>query len=333
MSDAVRAYTQALLKGTETWIRLPREEWPKAWAGMRDPVVPLRLALYGHPDSGSHWEQHCDQALKAAGFDTIPNWPGCYLHQRLSGFLVVYVDDFKLVAPKANLKALWKLIGQKLNLEPPTPFGRFLGCETKTYDVTLDPKQIPGFHTLSSVAEGEKQSSAHRKAKVMEYDMCLFMRSCVNLYEELTGKPLPNRDVHTPFLDDETNWTEQGERGELADVALKILMKVLYGARMCRYDILRATCLLARRVSKWDKECDKRLHRLIMYIRPYPGLPYVCVRRGPTRKVFHWFVCRRRFRGLQINSQKHFRCGCGHCWSIDVLSACRCVEKARLCFY
>ena len=97
--------------------------------------------------------------------------------------------------------------------------------------------------------------------------MCLFMRSCVGLYEELTGKPLPNREVHTPFLDDETNWVEQGERGELADVALKILMKVLYGARMCRYDILRATCVLARRVSKWDKECDKRLHRLMMYIR------------------------------------------------------------------
>ena len=148
----------------------------------------------------------------------------------MSGFLVVYVVDFKLVAPKENLKALWKLIGQKLNLEPPTPFGRFLGCETNTYEVTLDPELIPGFHKLSCVAEGEKQSSAKRKAKVMEYNMCLFMRSCVSLYEELTGKPLPKRDVHTPFLDDETNWTEQGERGELAEVALKILMKVLYGA-------------------------------------------------------------------------------------------------------
>ena len=108
------------------------------------------------PDSGSHWEAHCDEALKAVGFETIPNWPGCYLHPRLSGFLVVYVDDFKLVAPKENLKALWKLSGQKLNLEPPTPFGRFLGCETNTYEVTLDPELIPGFHKLSCVAEGEK---------------------------------------------------------------------------------------------------------------------------------------------------------------------------------
>ena len=97
--------------------------------------------------------------------------------------------------------------------------------------------------------------------------MCLFMRSCVDLYEELTGRPLPKKDVHTPFLDDETNWIEKGERGELADVALRILMKVLYGARMCKYDILRATCMLARRVSKWDKECDNRLQRLMMYIR------------------------------------------------------------------
>ena len=98
---------------------------------------------------------------------------------------MVYVDDFKLVAPRENLKVLWKLIGQKLSLEPPTPFGRFRGCETQTYEVTLNPDQIPGFHKLSVICgpDGEKQSSAPRKARVMEYNMCLFMHSCVDLYE------------------------------------------------------------------------------------------------------------------------------------------------------
>ena len=52
-SDATSAYTQAFLKGTETWVSLPRERWPKSWSGKyTNPVVPLVLALYGHPDAG-----------------------------------------------------------------------------------------------------------------------------------------------------------------------------------------------------------------------------------------------------------------------------------------
>ena len=52
-ADAKQAYTQAKLSSpNETWVRLPREAWPKAWEGMRDPVCPLELALYGHPELG-----------------------------------------------------------------------------------------------------------------------------------------------------------------------------------------------------------------------------------------------------------------------------------------
>ncbi len=36
--DAEQAYTQSLLGGTETWVRLPRQRWPKEWIdrGMTD---------------------------------------------------------------------------------------------------------------------------------------------------------------------------------------------------------------------------------------------------------------------------------------------------------
>ena len=54
---------------------------------------------------------------------------------------------------------------------------------------------------------------------------------------------------------------------KLASVALKSLMKILYAARMCRYDLLRATCFLARRISNWDYDCDRRLYRLIQYLK------------------------------------------------------------------
>ena len=50
-SDAISAYTQAFLKGPATWVSLPERWWPKHWKG-KNSVVPLVLALYGHPDAG-----------------------------------------------------------------------------------------------------------------------------------------------------------------------------------------------------------------------------------------------------------------------------------------
>ena len=46
------------------------------------PVVKLRIALYGHPDSGGLWEQHCESQLKAVGF-IMPDpegWPSVFFH-------------------------------------------------------------------------------------------------------------------------------------------------------------------------------------------------------------------------------------------------------------
>ena len=44
------------------------------------------------------------------------------------------------------------------------------------------------------------------------------------------------------------------------------LHEVLYAVRICRVDLLRATCVVAARVTKSDSLCDRRLHRLVSYI-------------------------------------------------------------------
>ena len=59
---------------------------------------------------------------------------------------------------------------------------------------------------------------------------------------------------------------EQEARGELQPIAARVLMKVLFAARMARYDLLRATQGLASRVTRWSPDCDKALHRLMCYI-------------------------------------------------------------------
>ena len=54
--------------------------------------------------------------------------------------------------------------------------------------------------------------------------------------------------------------------GSLGSGAAGVLMKILYGARMARPDLLRAVQGLSRCVTKWTKKNDAELHRLVCYI-------------------------------------------------------------------
>ena len=280
-SDAEQAYTQSILEGTETWVMLPRDRWPPSWHGMRNPVCPLRLALYGHPDSGGFWERHCEAHVKSVGFEPITDWRSCFWHPVLKLFLVVYVDDFKLSGPVGSLPEGWRLLRGGLEMEEPHPQGLFLGC-----------------HHRESVQTSPLTGSAVR---VMEYDMEDFLRSCIALYTELSGQTT-FRKATTPFLEDldpdldpnsggpilsdhggttlslpeggENDWnysrsaTVPGDepRGELADVASRILMKFIYAARIARYDILHSIQRLACRMTSWSVHCDKMLYRLVCYV-------------------------------------------------------------------
>ena len=103
----------------------------------------------------------------------------------------------------------------------------------------------------------------------VEYDMRGFLRQCLEKYESLVDHPVKFKTVSTPFHDDKIArpiGDEAERRGELQAIASRVLMKVLFAARMARFDLLRATQGLASRVTKWSKECDVALHRLMCYI-------------------------------------------------------------------
>ena len=70
-ADAEQAYIQSRLGGDPAWIRLPPERRPQTWSGYRDPVCPLVLALYGHPDAGGYWERHCNTHRADIGFQSL----------------------------------------------------------------------------------------------------------------------------------------------------------------------------------------------------------------------------------------------------------------------
>ena len=49
--------------------------------------------------------------------------------------------------------------------------------------------------------------------------------------------------------------------GQLAEVSASILMSILWIARVGRFDILRAVCQLATKLTKWSFDCDYRLNK------------------------------------------------------------------------
>ena len=181
-------------------------------------------------------------------------------------FLVVYVDDFKLAGPKALMKECWDPIRRGTRTDDPFPVGKHVECDHKTSQ-RLDPKS---------------------GAKLRD-DMSDFMRSCIDRYVELAGVDRSSlRKVCTPFLAEPRepsparDPTKSGDdlnspaiepdggidaaRGRLQPIAARVLMKVLYGARMARYDLLRAVNGLATEITQWTPRCDMRLHRLMGYI-------------------------------------------------------------------
>ena len=134
-ADAVRAYVQSTLKSKhETWVSVPKELWPPKWhkEGRRKPMCRLNKALYGHPESGGHWEKHLEEAIKALGGEPVENHPSSYWFEGSKLLLTVYVDDLLLSGPTENHDSFWYQLrfGKRpIKLEDPEPLSRFLGRE------------------------------------------------------------------------------------------------------------------------------------------------------------------------------------------------------------
>ena len=98
----------------------------------------------------------------------------------------------------------------------------------------------------------EAKPSMTKPVNVMTYDMRDFLVSCVDRYCELAKvDPKSLKHVATTFHDNRVaRPTEEGEpQGKLQPIASRVLMKILFAARMARWDLLRATQSLASRVT------------------------------------------------------------------------------------
>eukprot|EP00959_Pyramimonas_sp_CCMP1952_P320250 6701913-Pyramimonas_sp.AAC.1 len=217
---------------------------------MRNPVCPLYLSLYGHPDSGGSLEQHCEGHVTAEGCVKCSPWRSCYFHKELKIFLIIYVVDFKLLGPADKLATGWKLLQEPsencpkgIERDPPTAVGRYLGCEhrlpTQTIEwhgellAILDPPPPKVKKNASVADESSEQETGAGSAsqttepyqprepklvKVIEYDLTEFFDSCVTLYAQLTyADPATYPAAGTPFGPELID-LEDGQGGPRAEV-------------------------------------------------------------------------------------------------------------------
>ncbi|CAE7395909.1 cof, partial [Symbiodinium pilosum] len=192
--------------------------------GYRDPVCPLRLALYGHPDAG----------------------------------------------PTKNMAQGWKDINSVIDMDPPEALGRYFGWGEAKFDwwtgrtyFPLDRETpVEDFtYALASYKKKNPRSKTEAKNKVKEsrfkppesiideptpcmvnkvnavtYDMEDFLGTCVEKYCELAKVDRKTlRHAATPFHEARIAKPVDPDKeptGKLAGIASRILMKVLFAARV-----------------------------------------------------------------------------------------------------
>ena len=103
----------------------------------RKPVCLLKKALYGHPESGGHWERHLEDAVIGLGGKPVEGHPSSYWFPDSRLLLTVYVDDLLLSGPVRSSATkdvhgdFWAQLSEKISIEEPEPLDRFLGRSHK----------------------------------------------------------------------------------------------------------------------------------------------------------------------------------------------------------
>ena len=87
----------------------------------------LDRALYGHPESGAHWEKHFTDTVLKVGGHKVPDHPSLFWFPETRLFLTVYVDDLLLSGPDQYHDAFWEELKKHVNIDSVGPLDRFLG--------------------------------------------------------------------------------------------------------------------------------------------------------------------------------------------------------------
>ena len=119
---------------------------------------------------GGIWENHLNSRVVKQGWkQNLPDiWHLIFHHQELSCLLVLYVDDFKMAGPTANMEKAWASIKAAVNIGDPEPYDRYFGCMHREFQNIRLPSQA---HPFAFAFEAKKSAAAqHRTQDLWEHD-------------------------------------------------------------------------------------------------------------------------------------------------------------------
>ena len=181
---------------------------------MKNPVVRLEKALYGHKHSGVFCQHFCNKQVTEAGFEPLgESWPCAYFHPVTKMLLIVYVDDMKLAGPTEHMAATWKALGKNIKLE--VPKGDTTAKAEKKNGQDKDASKDDGADEVLSkmtflgcTLKRFERRVGKKTLQCIEYDVEDSLKKALDKYEEvvesLTGKRVGYHDASTPFLEEPT---------------------------------------------------------------------------------------------------------------------------------
>ena len=167
----------------------------------------------------------------------------------------VYVDDLTLALVKSKRGEFWRALSEHVNLGPPTEFGRVLGRNHRL--VWMDGKEALALESSD------------------------FAKQCVQLYSDLANKPI--KSYASPCWDEGSLIASDDEsRGQLAPHAAKLVMKLMWLRRVPRPDVMLIINPLAKHITTWSVNDDRRTARLIGYLQlTHEYAPVVSIQDPP----------------------------------------------------
>ena len=242
IADATKAYLQAPLQSeVPTWVVLPRIIWHEEWKS-RFHKVACRLdkALYGHATSGDDWYDYFSGILtKEMKGQKLEDFASLWYFPQTQVLVAAYVDDVIAAGPTAGVDAFWAEVKTHIKFDEVSEPGRYLGRE----------------HMIMDLGKGRS----------VFMSMADYAKSAYELYEVEFGVLKPQ---DTPYVSDSMLPIEGfEERGHLAGKAASLLMKLLWLARLSRPDLSFGITSLAGAISRWSRNHDVMIKRLLGYVK------------------------------------------------------------------
>ena len=106
------------------------------WARWKASVTEKLLCLCGHPEAGSHWQEHLEEQLLRMGGQKVPEFPSNFTFPGYGGLaLVIYVDDSALSGKAGWHDQFWGDLSKLVQVDDVGDLGRFLGRHHATIKV------------------------------------------------------------------------------------------------------------------------------------------------------------------------------------------------------